>query len=81
MSGPAIIMPVRGLRAPDAARYIGMSESKFLEMVADGRLPCGFTIDRMRVWDIRDLDAAFDVLKHPNGRSNHIDEGWGGVTP
>ena len=77
-------MPVRGLRSPDAARYLGMSESKFLELVAEKRVPDGFTVDRMRIWDIRDLDAAFDLLKAGQDaftQKNPVDESWDGVAP
>lgn len=77
-------MPVRGLRSGDAARYLGMSESKFLEMVSQRRMPDGFTVDRMRIWDIRDLDAAFDLLKAGQDAftsPNAVDESWDGVAP
>jgi hypothetical protein len=42
--------------------YIGVGESKFDEMVADGRMPKSFPIDGRRVWDVRKLDLAFDAL-------------------
>ena len=42
--------------------YIGVSPSKFDEMVEDGRMPKPIPIDGRRVWDIRKLDAAFDAL-------------------
>ena len=54
--------PRRGLSCAESADYIGVSVSKFLEMVADGRMPGAKQIDRRRVWDIRKLDAAFDEL-------------------
>jgi hypothetical protein len=73
--------PVRGLRAAESARYLGVSESKFEEMVRDGRVAKGFKVDRLRIWDIRDLDAAFDALKSGAEKPGEVDEGWGGVTP
>lgn len=54
--------PRRGLSCAESADYIGVSVTKFLEMVADGRMPKAKEIDRRRVWDIRKLDAAFDAL-------------------
>lgn len=78
------LVPVRGFRAPDAARYVGMSESKFLAMVSDGRMPRGFEIDRMRIWDVHDLDVAFDMLKAGQNAftaPKPVDEGWDGVAP
>lgn len=54
--------PRRGLSCAESADYIGVSITKFLEMVADGRMPPAKKIDRRRIWDIRRLDAAFDAL-------------------
>lgn len=54
--------PRRGLSCAESADYIGVSVTKFLEMVGDGRMPKAKEIDRRRVWDIRKLDAAFDAL-------------------
>lgn len=58
-----MMAPRRGLRKADAAAYLGVSASKFDEMVRERRLPSGFAIDGCRVWDIHDLDIAFDILK------------------
>lgn len=55
-------VPRRGLRREEAATYIGVSPSKFDQLVADGRMPAAFAIDGCRVWDVRALDAAFDVI-------------------
>ena len=55
----------RGYRRADAAEFLGVSVSKFDEMVKDGRLPQPFAIDGCRVWDVHDLDAAFEALKTP----------------
>ena len=56
------VMPIRGLNQNVAAEYIGVSPSKFDEMVQDGRMPPPKKIDRRRVWDIHQLDSAFDKL-------------------
>ena len=42
--------------------YVGVSAGKFDEMVGDGRMPTPRRIDGRKVWDIRDLDMAFDAL-------------------
>lgn len=52
----------RGLRRKDAAFYLGMKPTKFDEMVDDGRIPTPRCVDRCRIWDIRELDEAFDNL-------------------
>ena len=54
--------PVRGLRREGAARYVGVSPTKFDQLVADGRMPHGIRIDGCVVWDVRRLDLAFDEL-------------------
>ncbi len=57
-----ISRPRRGLRRTDAAHYIGVSASKFDQLIADGRMPQAIKIDGCAVWDIRQLDRAFDML-------------------
>lgn len=64
--------PRRGLSCAEAADYIGVSVSKFLEMVDDGRMPSAKAIDRRRVWDLRALDRAFDELGEMPGKSSGI---------
>jgi predicted DNA-binding transcriptional regulator AlpA len=53
----------RGLRADNAAAYLGMGKTKFLELVASGAMPSAVVIDGMRVWDRLELDAAFETAK------------------
>jgi hypothetical protein len=55
-------MVPRGLSREQSADYYGISATKFDEMVADGRAPKPKKIDGRRVWDIRQLDRAFDKL-------------------
>jgi predicted DNA-binding transcriptional regulator AlpA len=60
-------LPPRGLSRVQSAEYIGVSPSKFDEMVADGRMPQPKPIDGRVVWDRHELDAAFGELPHRNG--------------
>jgi hypothetical protein len=53
--------------------YIGISPSKFDELVADGRMPEPVKIDSRKLWDIRRLDLAFDALWE------HTPNSWDGV--
>ena len=55
-------IPRRGLSREEAAMYLGISASKFDELVRDGRMPSPKRIDGRKIWDIRDLDVAFDAL-------------------
>ena len=52
----------RGLKLEDAAAWVGVGRTKFLAMVDDGRMPRPRRIDGVRVWDVKDLDVAFDDL-------------------
>lgn len=54
----------RGLQREVAARYVGISATKFDELVAAGRMPQPRMIDRRRVWDRIELDEAFEALPH-----------------
>jgi hypothetical protein len=65
--------PRRGLRRDEAAQYLAVSPGKFDQLVADGRMPRPIVVDGCKIWDIRDLDAAFDALKDGPGR-NEWDE-------
>ncbi len=54
--------PRRGLRRVEAAVFVGISPTKFDEMVKDGRMPRPKRIDGAAVWDQRRLDLAFEAL-------------------
>ena len=55
-------LPPRGLAREAAAQYVGISPSKFDELIADGRMPKAIQIDGRKVWDRHALDRAFDAL-------------------
>lgn len=71
-----ISLPPRGLNRVESAAYIGVSTTKFDEMVADHRMPRAKRIDGRVVWDRKKLDAAFDQLPDdkPDGA---LDDEWG----
>jgi predicted DNA-binding transcriptional regulator AlpA len=50
------------MRAPRAAAYVGISETSFLSLVADGLMPKPKRVRGMNIWDRFELDAAFEVL-------------------
>jgi len=56
------LAPRRGLHREEAAIYVGISPSKFDELVNDGRMPRAKKIDARKIWDMRALDLAFDEL-------------------
>lgn len=57
-----MLAPRRGLHREEAAIYVGISASKFDELVKDGRMPKAKKIDGRKIWDKRSLDLAFDDL-------------------
>ena len=61
----------RGLRREAAADWVGMSPTKFDEMVKDGRMPKPKRVDGCVVWDRYKLDAAFEALPDEGAAS-----GW-----
>ena len=65
-------VPFLGMNRTEAAAYIGVSPSKFDEMVKDGRMPPPKRIDTRCVWDSRQLSSAFDKL--PGGADDDRNE-------
>ena len=53
----------RGLSRREAATYIGIGQTFFDVLVAEGEMPKPVRIGARAIWDIRDLDSAFDDLK------------------
>ncbi len=72
------LMP-RNLRAEQAAGYVAVSESKFRQLVKDGRMPPSFQIDGCVLWDRFDLDDAIDKLKTERQTANFFDDKLGGL--
>jgi len=62
-------VPRRGLSRVEAAMYLGVSASKFDELVRDGRMPAPKRIDGRKIWDIHSIDIAFDALPSENETS------------
>lgn len=52
----------RGLNRIVASLYIGVSPTKFDQLVDEGRMPGPKRIDGRKVWDRRALDEAFWAL-------------------
>jgi hypothetical protein len=54
--------PRRGLSRVEAALYLGISPSKFDDLRKDGRVGPARVIDGRKVWDVIELDLAFEAL-------------------
>ena len=63
----------RGLSRIEAAVYLGISPSKFDELRKDGRVSPARLIDGRKVWDVRELDFAFEAFPL---ESNDASEDW-----
>lgn len=58
-----LCLPPRGLSREIAATYIGVSPSKFDELVQQGKMPAPKRIDRRKLWDREAIDSAFEQLE------------------
>lgn len=58
----AVTQPRRGLDHDEAAIYVGVSMVTFDQLVSDGRLPKPSEFNGEFVWDLVQLDRAFDRL-------------------
>lgn len=76
--GPARVLPCapRGLRREQAAAYWGVSPTKWDELVTAEQAPKPRICDGMKLWDVRELDDAFDALPHDGQppKGNPLDE-------
>jgi hypothetical protein len=59
-------LPRRGLSREEAAVYLGVSASTFDELRSTGRVDPPRLIKGRKLWDIRELDMAFDALPREN---------------
>jgi excisionase family DNA binding protein len=74
-------LPPRGLSREEAARYVGVSPTKFDQMVEDGRMPNPRRIDGRKVWDLRMVDAFFNRLP-VNDHDQPVDANpWDNILP
>ena len=60
----------RGLSRVEAADYVGVSPTTFDKLVADGRMPPPKHINARNVWDVRQLDLAFEDLPSDDDTEN-----------
>jgi hypothetical protein len=64
-SRAAARLPIRrGLGLAEAALYVGLGSTSFLELVKARRMPTPRLVGARRIWDMLELDLAFDELPH-----------------
>jgi predicted DNA-binding transcriptional regulator AlpA len=69
-------LPPRGLSRLMAAAYVGISATKFDELVRDRRMPQPKRVDSRKLWDRYELDEAFNSLPDDNAESMAWDEAF-----
>lgn len=74
MTARALSFVPLGLRAVDAARYVGVSESKFREWVERGLMPKPRKEDNCVIWDSEELAIAFRALPRDGQPANDWDD-------
>ena len=62
-------VPRRGLCREEAAVYLGISPNTFDELRKLGRVDSPRVIGGRKLWDIHDLDMAFDSLPRENAQT------------
>jgi excisionase family DNA binding protein len=65
----------RGLDEREAAVYLSLSPSFFRQLVEEGTMPKPRVLGARRIWDVLELDAAFDAIPH-EGEVKPSDKGW-----
>jgi predicted DNA-binding transcriptional regulator AlpA len=70
-------IPRRGLSRVEAAMYVGVSVNKFDDLVEADRMPKPRKIDSRKIWDVYEIDTAFDAL--PREHADPTDNTWDGV--
>lgn len=73
-----VSLPPRGLCRVLASQYVGVSLSKFDQLVDDGRMPFAKRIDGRKVWDRAAIDRAFANL--PSDGPDPLDNPWDEVS-
>ena len=71
----ATSLPRRGLSREESARYLGVSGTLFDQGRKNGLIPPPKLWGGRKLWDIHDLDMAFDELPH-EGTSTVPDDTW-----
>lgn len=62
--------PPRGLSREEAAQYVGVSPSKFSELVKERIMPRPKKVGGRVIWDRHQLDSAFSALPDDEDRES-----------
>jgi predicted DNA-binding transcriptional regulator AlpA len=67
-------LPRFALRRDEAAASVSVSTTKFDEWVTDGRMPKGYKIDGVVLWDCQEVREAWERLRDGDRAKNPFDE-------
>ena len=67
-------LPRFALRCDEAAASVSVSRTKFEEWVSDGRMPKGYKIDGVVLWDCNEVREAWERLRDGEHARNPYDE-------
>lgn len=65
--------PRRALNRAEAARYVGISPNTFDKLIGERKMPAPKRIYARKVWDLRELDSAFEMLDSTDSETNPLD--------
>lgn len=63
----------RGLDEAEAAVYLSFSPTLFRQLVAQAIMPRPRVVGRRRVWDVEELDRAFQALPREGGETGEVE--------
>lgn len=72
---------VLGLPEIEAAASIGVSATKFRELVADGRMPRPRNVGGKLSYDIDELRAAYKAMPHQGDDAPEVEDTWADLQP
>lgn len=72
---------VFGLKIPEAAAAVGVSEVHFRKMQKEGRMPRPRCVAGVPVIDVDELATAFKALPHEGAHEAGLDAVWSDATP
>lgn len=69
-----VALPPRGINREQSAAYVGVSPTKFDEMVAQRLMPKAKRIGGRLVWSVPQLAIAFDALPNEDGEADGVEK-------
>ncbi|MBI1263176.1 MAG: hypothetical protein GC187_00385 [Alphaproteobacteria bacterium] len=68
-----IVTKFRGLKRQEAADYVGVCANTFQRLVNEGRMPKPKRIYSRLIWDVFEINRAFEMLESDGDEANPVD--------